>query len=201
MKNSGNILFCGVGGQGILLASEITSMALISSGLDVKKSEVHGMAQRGGAVVAHLKYGKKVYSPLIELGSADIEVAFEMIESVRYMPYLNKNTKIIVNTQKIFPVSVSSGREQYPEDVVGYLRSNGLSVFPVDAFETARAAGETKAVNMVLVGALSLFLPVREKTFLDVINKRVPEKFRSVNIDAFTKGREIISGMTGEKRK
>lgn len=198
MKNSGNIIFCGVGGQGILLASEITSLALISSGLDVKKSEVHGMAQRGGAVVAHLKFGKKVYSPLIEFGGADIEVAFEMLESMRYLPYLNKKTKVIVNTQKILPISVSSGREQYPEDIVGHLRSSGLSVFPVDAFETARAAGEAKALNMVLVGGLSLFLPVKEKVFLDVINKRIPEKFRKANTAAFIQGREIIRNMTGE---
>lgn len=198
MKKTGNILFCGVGGQGILLASEITSMALISAGLDVKKSEVHGMAQRGGAVVAHLKYGEKVYSPLIEPGGADIEVAFEMLESMRYLPFLNKKTKIIVNTQKILPVSVSTGRESYPEDAVDLLKQRGLSVFPIDAFETARSAGETKAVNMVLVGALSLFLPLREEVFLEVIHKRVPEKFRTANRAAFTKGREIIKTLTGE---
>lgn len=198
MKKTGNILFCGVGGQGILLASEITSMALISAGLDVKKSEVHGMAQRGGAVVAHLKYGEKVYSPLIEPGGADIEVAFEMLESMRYLPFLNKKTKVIVNTQKILPVSVSTGRESYPEDAVDLLKQRGLSVFPIDAFETARSAGETKAVNMVLVGALSLFLPLREEVFLEVIHKRVPEKFRTANRAAFTKGREIIKTLTGE---
>ena len=198
MKNSGNILFCGVGGQGILLASEITSLALISSGLDVKKSEVHGMAQRGGAVVAHLKFGKKVFSPLIEFGGADIEVAFEMIESMRYLPYLNKKTRVIVNTQKILPISVSSGSEQYPEDIAGQLRRRGLSVFPVNAFEAARDAGEAKALNMVLVGGLSLFIPVKEKVFLEVISRRIPEKFRKANIAAFMKGREIIKDMMGE---
>ncbi len=101
MTDSGNILMCGVGGQGILLASEITSSALIKAGYDVKKSEVHGMAQRGGSVVAHLRYGEKVYSPLIEPGTADVELAFEILESVRYMNYLHKNSKVIVNTQKI----------------------------------------------------------------------------------------------------
>lgn len=199
MKKTSNILFCGVGGQGILLASEITSQALISSGLDVKKSEVHGMAQRGGVVVAHLKYGEKVYSPLIEFSGADIEVAFEMLESMRYLPYLNKKTRVIVNTQKILPVSVLSGGEQYPEDIVGHLRSRGLSVFPVNAFETAKAAGEAKAVNMVLVGGLSLFLPVKEKVFLEVINKRVPENFLKANIEAFMKGKKIIKSMIGEQ--
>jgi indolepyruvate ferredoxin oxidoreductase beta subunit len=191
MKKTGNILFCGVGGQGILLASEITSDALVAAGFDIKKSEVHGMAQRGGSVVAHMRFGEKVYSPLIEPGTADIEVAFEELESLRYLPYLNGDSKVIVNTQKILPSSVSAGVEKYPEDILGELRRRCRSVFPVDAYEIARAAGEAKAVNMVLVGALSVFLPVEEKVFLGVIDKRVPERFRKANIEAFKKGREL----------
>lgn len=192
MKERGNILFCGVGGQGILLASEITSDALLFAGFDVKKSEVHGMAQRGGSVVAHMRFGEKVYSPLIEPGTADVEVAFEELESLRYLPYLNRESKVIVNTQKILPTAVATGDEKYPENVLGELRRRCRSVFPVDAFEVARAAGEAKAVNMVLVGALSVFLPVEEKVFLGVIDKRVPERFRKPNIEAFKKGRELI---------
>lgn len=192
MKKTGNILFCGVGGQGILLASEITSFALIKAGLDVKKSEVHGMAQRGGSVVAHLRYGEKVYSPLIEPGSVDIEVAFEMLESIRYLPYLNKKSRVIVNTQRILPSPVSTGVERYPEDLLDQLRQKGLSVFPIDAFEIARSTGETRAVNMVLVGALSVFMPVEEKVFLDVIDERLPERFRNVNREAFIKGKDAI---------
>jgi len=192
MKNSGNILLCGVGGQGILLASEITSSALIRAGLDVKKSEVHGMAQRGGSVVAHLRFGEKVYSPLIELGSADIAVSFELLESLRYLPYYQKNTRVIVNTQKILPAPVSTGVDTYPTDVLEQLRSRELSVFPMDAFEIARSVGETRAVNMVLVGAMSVFLPVDEKIFLDVIEERIPEKIRRVNREAFIKGRDLV---------
>jgi len=192
MKKSGSILFCGVGGQGILLASEITSFALIKAGLDVKKSEVHGMAQRGGSVVAHLRYGEKVYSPLIEPGTADIEVAFEMLESIRYLPYLQKKSRVIVNTQKILPAPVSTGLERYPEDLLDQLRQKGLDVFPVDAFAIARSAGETKAVNMVLVGALSVFLPVGEDIFLKVIGERVPERFLTANREAFLKGIDTI---------
>ncbi|MBI4685417.1 MAG: indolepyruvate oxidoreductase subunit beta [Nitrospirae bacterium] len=192
MKEKGNIIFCGVGGQGILLASEITASALIKSGFDVKKSEVHGMAQRGGSVSAHLRYGEKVYSPLIEPGTADIEIAFELLESLRYLPYLNKKSRVVVNTQKILPPSVATGVERYPEDVLEQLCQRGLSVFHMDAFQIAKSAGEIKAVNMVLVGAISAFLPAGEKIFLDVVKERVPEKFRKVNLDAFSKGRAII---------
>jgi len=200
MGKTGNILLCGVGGQGILLASEITSSALIKAGLDVKKSEVHGMAQRGGSVVAHLRYGEKVYSPLIEPGSADIAVSFELLESLRYLPYYHKGTKVIVNTQKILPAPVSTGLDTYPTDVLEQLNARGLAVFPIDAFDIARSVGETKAVNMVLVGALSVFLSVDEKIFLAVIEERIPEKIRRVNREVFLKGREIIQARQPAKK-
>jgi indolepyruvate ferredoxin oxidoreductase beta subunit len=192
LNKNGNILFCGVGGQGILLASEITASALIKARLDVKKSEVHGMAQRGGSVVAHLRYGKKVYSPLIESGKVDIQVAFEMLESVRYLPTLNKNSTVIVNTQQIYPPSVATGVEKYPEDVLRHLKQLGISLCSIDAFTIAKEVGEIRAFNMVLVGALSSFLPVKENTFLQIIEERVPEKFRAVNIEAFKQGRSAI---------
>lgn len=195
MSKTGNILLCGVGGQGILLASEIASSVLIKAGFDVKKSEVHGMAQRGGSVVAHLRYGKKVYSPLIECGSADIAVSFELLESLRYLPYYRKETKVVVNTQKILPAPVSTGVDTYPADVLEQLKSRGLEVFPIDAFNIAKSVGETRAVNMVLVGAMSVFLSVDEKIFLEVVDERVPEKVRQVNRQAFLKGREIVEAM------
>jgi len=193
-----NILLCGVGGQGILLASEIVSSVLMEEGFDVKQSEVHGMAQRGGSVVAHLRYGEKVYSPLIDLGEADFVVSFELLEALRYLPYYHRESKVIVNTQKILPAPVSSGMEGYPEGVLDLLLGNGLSVFPVDAFDLARSVGEPRAVNMVLVGALSLFLPVKEKSFMNVIGGRVPENLRGVNINAFSKGRELVGALCKE---
>lgn len=199
-KKTGNILLCGVGGQGILLAGEITSSALIKAGLDVKKSEVHGMAQRGGSVVAHLRYGEKVYSPLIEPGSADIAVSFELLESLRYLPYYHMSTKVIVNTQKILPSPVSTGLDTYPTDVLEQLKSRDLAVFPIDAFAIARSVGETRAVNMVLVGALSVFLALDEKIFLDVIDERIPEKVRKANREAFLKGKEIIQALQPAKK-
>lgn len=193
MEKMGNILFAGVGGQGILLASEITSAALLKAGFDVKKSEVHGMAQRGGAVLAHLRYGEKVYSPLIEQGTAHIEVAFELLESLRYLPYLNKETKVIVNTQRILPISVTTGVEAYPEDVLSRLEKQGIAaVFPIDAFAIAEALGEIRAVNMVLVGSLSVFLPLSQDIFYALIDEKVLQKFRRANREAFRKGRELI---------
>ncbi len=195
-KKVKNIIICGVGGQGILLASEITSTALIEAGYDVKQSEVHGMAQRGGSVIAHLRYGEKVYSPLIEPGTADIEVAFEMLESVRYLPYLHKGSSVIVNTHKIYPPSVATGNEKYPSDILSRLTAKKLNLLPLDAFAIAEKLGETRVVNMVLVGALSSFLPVSEKTFLKVIERRLPAKILKVNLDAFLKGKAAA-----EKRK
>jgi indolepyruvate ferredoxin oxidoreductase beta subunit len=194
-----NILLCGVGGQGILLASEIISSVLMRAGYDVKQSEVHGMAQRGGSVVAHLRYGAKVYSPLIELGGADFAVSFELLEALRYLPYYSRESKVIINTQKILPAPVSTGVETYPSDVLDQLVSRRLAVFPIDAFELARSAGEARAVNMVLVGALSVFLPVKEEIFLEVIEGRIPEKIRKVNTDAFVRGREEVSALEGKK--
>ncbi|MBI5558314.1 MAG: indolepyruvate oxidoreductase subunit beta [Deltaproteobacteria bacterium] len=192
MKPSGNILFCGVGGQGILLASEITAFALLASGLDAKKSEVHGMAQRGGSVVAHLRYGKKVYSPLIDPGQADFSVAFETMEAVRYLPFLHKGSKVIVNTHQIPPPIVATGKMVYPADLLAELTSRGITVYPLDGFSIAKGVGEVRTANLVLVGALSTFLPVTEEVFLDVLKKRIPKKLEE-NIAAFKEGRKITA--------
>jgi len=194
MATAGNIHFCGVGGQGILLASEITASALLSVGLDVKKSEVHGMAQRGGSVEAHLRYGEKVYSPLIELGAVDIQLAFEMLEALRYLPYLHKKSKVIVNTQQIMPPAVATGKAVYPEQILAQLAERELEVVAVDGFDIAKRAGNVKAANVVLVGALSAFLPVSEDVFIEVIRQRVPERFIDVNLAAFAEGRKVGKG-------
>ncbi|MFT5698490.1 MAG: indolepyruvate ferredoxin oxidoreductase beta subunit [Desulforhopalus sp.] len=189
MEDTGNILFSGVGGQGILLASEVTVYALLAAGYDAKKSEVHGMAQRGGSVTAQLRYGKKVYSPLIEPGGADIQVAFEMMEAVRYLPYLHKGSKVVVNTQKILPPSVATGQAVYPEEVLNHLLERDIVVVAVDAFDLARDVGEVRTANVVMVGALSAFLPVDVADFEEIIRSRVPEKYIEVNLKAFAAGR------------
>jgi len=192
MSEKGNILFSGVGGQGILLASEIMAYSLLAAGYDAKKSEVHGMAQRGGSVTAQLRYGEWVYSPLIEPGTADIQIAFEMMEAVRYLPYLHKNSKVIVNSQQILPPAVASGQLDYPENVLSKLTDLGIQVVEVDAFDIARDVGEVKAANVVMVGAASLFLPMDPSVYEDVIRARVPERFREVNLKAFAAGRETV---------
>lgn len=189
----GNILFSGVGGQGILLASEITAYALLSAGYDAKKSEVHGMAQRGGSVTAQLRYGEKVYSPLIEPGKADILVSFEMMEAARYLPYLHKESKVIVNTQQIKPPSVAMGQVAYPLDVLDAITTQGIQVVTVAAFDIARDVGEVKVANVVMVGAMSNFLPMAAEVYEEIINTRVPERFREVNMKAFRAGRQISS--------
>ena len=190
MERLQNILFSGVGGQGILLASELTASSLLAAGYDVKKSEVHGMAQRGGSVTAQLRYGDRVYSPLIEPGCADIQMAFEMMEAVRYLPFLHKGSTVIVNTQKILPPSVATGQAVYPENILDELLSRDILVIAVDAFSIAKQAGEVRTANVALVGALSVHLPVEVGVFEEIIEKHVPERFRDENMKAFAAGRE-----------
>ena len=190
MSDVKNILFSGVGGQGILLASELTAAALLSAGFDVKKSEVHGMAQRGGSVTAQLRYGSRVYSPLIEPGRADVQMAFEEMEAVRYLPYLHKGSTVIVNTQHILPPSVATGQATYPENILQELTDRDIRVVAVDAFSIAREAGEIKTANVALVGALSVYLPVETEIFEKIIEDRVPKRFIGENMKAFAAGRK-----------
>jgi len=190
MNEQGNILFSGVGGQGILLASEVTAYSLLAAGMDVRKSEVHGMAQRGGSVTAHLRYGTKVYSPLISPGEADIVVAFEMMEAVRYLPYMHTDSRVIVNTHKIYPPAIATGKMAYPENVLDELTSRDIHVRELNAFDIASGVGEVRAVNIVMVGVLSTYLPVDEQVYVGVMNERIPERFRDVNIRAFQEGRK-----------
>lgn len=192
MKTSGNILFSGVGGQGILLASELTAYAQLAAGFDVKKSEVHGMAQRGGSVEAHLRYGEKVYSPLIDPGTADILVAFEILEAARYLPYLHKDSAVIVNTQKILPPSVALGKAQYPDTILDELRARHINVVAIDAFAVAQQMGELRTANVIMVGAMSNFLAVDPAVFLQAIDSAVKKPFRDMNKKAFAAGRAAV---------
>ena len=192
MKTSGNILFSGVGGQGILLASELTAYAQLAAGFDVKKSEVHGMAQRGGSVEAHLRYGEKVYSPLIDPGTADILVAFEILEAARYLPYLHKDSAVIVNTQKILPPSVALGKAQYPDTILDEPRARHINVVAIDAFAVAQEVGELRTANVIMVGAMSNFLAVDPAVFLQAIDSAVKKPFRDMNKKAFAAGRAAV---------
>ncbi len=192
MRERGDVFLAGVGGQGILLASEVLCEAFLASGFDVKKSEVHGMAQRGGAVTTHLRYGRKVFSPLIEPGTAGLLVAFEKMEALRFVHYLAPRGTVVVNAQEIMPPSVATGREAYPADVEARLRKATPNVFVVDALAAALALREVRAVNIVMVGAASRFLPLSGEACVEALRTRLPEKIVAVNAAAFRAGRELL---------
>ncbi len=182
-----NIMIVGVGGQGTLLASRILGNTVITEGYDVKVSEVHGMSQRGGSVVTYVKYGDKVFSPIIDKGEADIILAFEMLEAYRAMPYLKKGGKMIVNTQEIAPMPVITGAAKYPENIAEKLEAH-LDVTCVDALSLALKAGNSKAVNVVLIGLMAKNTDIPYEKWVQTIRNTVPEKFLDVNLAAFDLG-------------
>ncbi len=188
-----NIIICGVGGQGIILSSEILALVAMESGYDVKKSEVHGMAQRGGSVVSHIRIGEKVYSPLIEKGKCDFLLSFEKAETLRWIPYLKKDDPvIIINDVEIIPPLVSLGLDRYPENIEEKLKNITKNIYFVPAIQIAKSLGEIITFNILLLGTLSKFLPFKEEIWENVIKNNVPEKKIEINLIAFKKGREIL---------
>ena len=183
-----SIMIVGVGGQGTLLASRLLGSALISCGFDVKVSEVHGMSQRGGSVVTYVRWGESVASPIIEKGEADIILAFEQLEAARWLPYLKKGGKLVVNTQKIDPMPVITGAAVYPDAVLDSVRAAGADVTEVDALPKAVQAGSAKAVNVVLIGVVAKNTDIAPEIWLDAIKQTVPEKFLEMNVKAFNLG-------------
>ncbi len=186
-----NILMAGVGGQGVILASEIVSEAMMRAGYDVKKSEVHGMAQRGGSVTSHVRFGSKVYSPLIKDGEVDILFSFELLETMRYLNTLRENAVLMINAQKILPPSVTLGKDAYPDNIAELLKEQYPRFELVDAPHIARQAGNAKAVNVAFVGALSHHLDVPENIWHAAIESMLPPKLVEVNLKAFALGREM----------
>lgn len=189
----GNVFLAGVGGQGILLASEVLGEAFLLGGYDVKKSEVHGMAQRGGAVTTHLRYGPKVFSPLIEPGTADLMVAFEKMEALRFAHFLKPGGAVVVNAQEIMPPSVATGRERYPERIEERLSAFTPNLYRIDALAAALSLREVRAVNMVMAGAASQLLPLPEEYYLEALRGRLPERIVEVNAKAFLAGRALLA--------
>ncbi len=186
-----NVLLCGVGGQGVLLASEVLAAAAMLSGRDVKKSEVHGMAQRGGAVTSHVRWGEKVHSPLIERGTADVILSFEPGEALRWSHYLRPDGVILTAKEPIYSVLVSSGAETYPEDVLQRLEERAGRLIPVDALQEVTALGNPRAVNILLLGMLSVFVDIPAGRWKEAIQARVPKKTIESNLRAFERGREL----------
>ncbi|MCH5188186.1 MAG: indolepyruvate oxidoreductase subunit beta [Oscillospiraceae bacterium] len=183
-----NILIVGVGGQGTLLASKIMGKCFLDQGYDVKVGEVHGMSQRGGSVVTYVRYGDKVWSPVIEKGEADIIISFEQLESARWLPYLKPGGVIISNTQKIDPMPVIMGKAEYPDDVLGKISALGVQVEAVPADELAVQAGSLKAANVVLLGAAAHHTGIEEKLWIEAVKTTVPPKTVEVNLRAFELG-------------
>ena len=181
------IMIVGVGGQGTLLASRILGNAVTEAGFDVKLSEVHGMSQRGGSVVTYVKFGKKVYSPIIDKGEADIILAFECLEAYRALPWLKKGGKMIVNDQKINPMPVIIGAAEYPEDIIEKLTSV-CDVAHINALDMAEKAGSIKAVNVVLIGVMAKNTDIPYEKWVSAVKNTVPEKFVEINLKAFDEG-------------
>ena len=183
-----NILLAGVGGQGTLLASELLSEALLLGGYDVKKSEIHGMSQRGGSVTSHVRFGKKVLSPLIHAGQAVILFGFELLETYRYLPMLRSGGAVFVNTQRILPAPVAVGAARYPQNIEDKLRHVCPDTRFVNGVELACQAGNPRPVNIVLLGALSMALDISCDLWQDVISEKVPPQFLQENLRAFQLG-------------
>jgi len=186
-----NILLVGVGGQGILLASEVLSETFMLAGYDVKKSEIHGMSQRGGSVVSHVRYGQEVFSPLVPEGEGDILFGFELMETYRYLPLLKKGGAVVVNDLEISPPSVLMGQETYPQGLAEKIREQFPDFLLVDGQGLAREAGNLRAANTVLLGAVSRRLDISEMYWMQALEKMVPAKALDVNRKAFQLGREL----------
>ena len=184
-----NIMIVGVGGQGSLLASRVLGSLFLKEGYDVKVSEVHGMSQRGGSVVTYVRFGDRVYSPIIDEGEADFIVSFELMEAARWMKYLKKGGKIVTNSQRIDPMPVILGDAEYPGDLVEKIEEKGVDIEVMDCLTLAEEAGSIKAVNIVLLGRLSRYFDLKEEAWLDALKENVPSRLLEINKKAFMLGR------------
>ncbi|MBS4899628.1 MAG: indolepyruvate oxidoreductase subunit beta [Clostridiales bacterium] len=185
-----NIMIVGVGGQGSLLASKLLGHIFLKRGYDVKVSEVHGMSQRGGSVVTYVRYGEKVFSPVIDKGQADFIVSFESLEAARWLEFLRPDGRIITNKQQIDPMPVIIGAAEYPDEIVDKIRNTGANIDAMDCLDLAAKAGSTKAVNIVLIGKMSHYFDIPEEAWIEAIEEVVPPKFTELNKKAFKLGRE-----------
>lgn len=189
-----NILLAGVGGQGIILASDIMAEVFLEAGYDVKKSEIHGMAQRGGSVTSHIRFGKKVYSPIVKRGDVDILLAFEELEALRWINHIKSDGVVILNDHKINPPIVNLGQMIYPERIDETIRRDFTNLHVLPGTRLAQKAGDIRCANVVLLGALSQVCDIDRDLWIDVILRHLPPKVHSVNRRAFAMGREHFGG-------
>lgn len=182
------VIISGVGGQGILLASDILSDVCLKAGFDVKKSEVHGMSQRGGNVVSHVVFGKKVYSPLISEGDADVILSFEKVEALRNIDFVKKDGVMIINDLEIYPLPVSCGLADYPKNPIGEIKEHLKNVIVINGQEEAEKLGNIKVMNVILLGVLASHLDIDKDAFIQTIREKVPQKTIDLNLKAFDVG-------------
>ena len=187
-----NIVLSGVGGQGVLVASDIMVEVATDAGFDTKKSEVHGMAQRGGSVVSQVRYGNKIYSPLIKMGEADVILAFEKLESIRYLDYIKPGGLVIFNNQQITPLTVFTSKTEYPQNIEQLCKKKTQNVLPVNGLEIAEKLNNLRVLNTVMLGMISNFLEFDPENWLKIISNRVPAKTVDLNKQAFEQGRSLI---------
>jgi indolepyruvate ferredoxin oxidoreductase beta subunit len=187
-----NVIFAGVGGQGVILATKILMEVALRAGFDLKESEVHGMAQRGGSVDCHVRFGERVHSPLIPLGCADYIVSFELLESLRKIEYLSAGGKLLVNKEKIHPAPVESGLMTYPSDIEEWIKTHIKGSLILDVKSAMTTTVSSKSLNIIMLGALSRFLDFSENEWQAGIKTLVKEKFIDMNIEAFRIGRSLV---------
>ena len=186
-----NILIVGVGGQGIILASDVLGRVAARHGYDVKKNEIHGMAQRGGSVSSHVRFGKVVSSPIIKMGEADVLLSFEQIETLRYFPFLSEKGQVIVNNQKILPPAVFTGQQDYPPDVLERIKKKAPNTIIVDGPSVAKNIGNPKVLNVIFLGVLSKFLDIPPEIYEQTLKETLKPKLVDINIRAFNEGRAM----------
>jgi len=192
-----DILVTGVGGQGVVLASDIIGETALAAGFDVKKTDTLGMAQRGGSVVSHVRLAKKVWSPLIKEGEVDILLAFEKLEAARWSHFLTPGAVVIVNTYEQPPLSVSLGQEKYPADtdIIAALKRRTERIYFIDANKRARELGNVRTLNVFMLGCFAAFAPIDEAIWKESISRRLPANIREINLTAFAAGRKEIESV------
>lgn len=188
-----NVLIVGVGGQGIILASDVLGKVAAAHGYDVKKNEIHGMAQRGGSVSSHVRFGKRVSSPIIKMGEADVLLSFEQIETLRYFPFLSEKGKVIMNDQKILPPAVFTGKQEYPAEVIAKVKEKVPDAVIVDGNAVATQLGNLRVVNVIFLGILSTYLDIPASTYETVLKESLKPKLVDINLKAFHHGRGLAA--------
>jgi indolepyruvate ferredoxin oxidoreductase beta subunit len=200
MEKVSSLLFAGVGGQGSLLAAELTSLAASQAGFDVKQTEVHGVSQRGGSVETHVRFGEKIHSPIVTPGEADVVIALEKLEGLRFAHFVDpENGLLILNDFEIVPGSVAGAEESYPHETIPYLREKGVKIFVLPASQIARDLGDGRMANVVMLGALSRRLSIPDDSWQRALKVRLPARYLQGNLLAFQRGQQLMNENVTEK--